>query len=87
MDAAMRELRIGNLRTKIVACVQECAELARKSSPPDLPPEERAAMVRLQEKTIRQCEHARYMLGLYERQGQATGTHKQGSPANGIGIL
>ncbi len=69
MDALLREIRMGNLRSKIAACQHECTELARKSSTPDLRPEEWAAMSLLKEEAIRQCDHTRYMLGLYEQEG------------------
>lgn len=70
MESILLEMRIGNLRTKIKACQQECTELAKKSTAPHLSPEERAAIIRIKEETIRQCDYHRFMLDLYEHQGQ-----------------
>jgi hypothetical protein len=70
MEAALRETRIKDLRTKIAECQQEFAELAGKSSTLPLPPEEMTEISRRQEETLRQCDYLQYMLGLYEYQGE-----------------
>jgi hypothetical protein len=45
-------------------------ELAGKSSTPDLTTEDRTAISRIKEETIKRCDDLRYTLGLYEHQGQ-----------------
>ena len=66
----MREMRIGNLRTKIADCEQECSALAGKSCLPYLTAKEKIEIGRLQSQTIKQCHNLRQMLALYEREGQ-----------------
>ena len=70
MESALRENRTEYYATKIAACQQEYMELARKSSTPDLTMEDRAAISRIAEETIKRCDYLRYTLGLYEHQGQ-----------------
>jgi hypothetical protein len=70
MEAASREVRIEYYTTKIAACQQEYMELAGKSSTPDLTTEDRTAISRIKEETIKRCDDLRYTLGLYEHQGQ-----------------
>jgi hypothetical protein len=68
MNPSWREMRIGNLTTKIAECQQEWTALARKSSSSYLTPEERTAISRIQEQTIEQCGSLQYLLGLHEHQ-------------------
>ena len=64
----MREKRLEYYTTKISACQQEYMELAGKSSTPDLTVEDRTAISRIKEETIKRCDYLRYTLGLYEHQ-------------------
>jgi hypothetical protein len=66
MEPKLREMRIGDLRTKIAACQKEWSALAVKSSLPDLTIEERTEISRYKEATIGQCDYLHYMLGCYE---------------------
>jgi len=69
VEPALRELRIEDLKTKIAACQQECAELARKSSTPDLSMVDTTIISHIQDKAARHRDYLHYMLGLYEHQG------------------
>ncbi len=69
----MREMRVANLKTKMVECQQECSALVGKSSLPYLTPQEKAEIGRLQTQTIKQCHNLRPMLSLYEQESQGDG--------------
>jgi hypothetical protein len=69
MEATLREIRIGTLKTKVAVCQVECSTLAEKSSSPYLSAEEKATIDRLKHQTISQCHGLRHMLAPYERKG------------------
>jgi hypothetical protein len=69
MGAALREMRMGNLRAKMARCQQDCMVLARKSSSLHLALEDRIAISRIKEETIRQSDYFQWMLSLHEHQG------------------
>jgi hypothetical protein len=69
----MREMRVGNLKTKIGECQQECSALVGKSSSPYLTPQEKIEIAQLQTQTIEQCHNLRHMLSLYEQESQGDG--------------
>jgi hypothetical protein len=69
MEAALREMRMGNLRAKMARCQQDCMVLARESSSFHLTLEDRIAISRMEAETIRQRDYLQWMLGHYEHQG------------------
>jgi len=71
MQAAMRKMRMENLRTKIATCQQEWSALARKSFSPDLTLEERITVDSRKDEITRQCDYLRYLLSIYDHDVEA----------------